>query len=403
MEMFIKYMDQIKAEDALKEKAKQFVAAAAGLPEVAGTCPDAAKHQTPKTRVFRGFREMIAAAAVLAAVIIGGLAYYQMPVNYVSLDINPSLELGVNAFDRVVAVEAFNGDGLQLEERQRLKNASLADAVRALVQEAIRQGYIHQDGSSVVSLTSVSKKAAKAALLQERIREAARLALMEADVKAVVYSDGTDMKQRVRAHELGLSAGKYKLIQLLQELAPELDLEDLRDANITALILKADALMPASGFEDGQAAELQQAFRMIAAAALEIHANEQLMLQSRNMAQSQADGTADLQQNREQLRNQSQKPIETQQEQNGTDSQTQNQAQSPLDGQTMQIADPASDAGQGQSTGQESAVQDQEKTSAQESGQNQPDQTEAPLPEPDRDAGQPQNDGMQVSPGQGNH
>lgn len=400
--MFIKYMDQIKAEDALKEKTKQIVAAAAGVQETAGVAQVAEKQRTQKTLVFRRFREMIAAAAVLAAVFIGGLAYYQMPVNYVSLDINPSLELGVNAFDRVVAVEAFNGDGLQLEEHQWLKNVSLEDAVQALVQEAVRQGYIHQDGSSVVSLTTVSKKTATAGLLQERIREAARRALVEADVKAVVYTDGTDIKLRIRAHELGLSAGKYKLIQLLQELDPELDLEDIRDANITALILKAGALMPASGFEAGQASELQQAFRMIAAAALEIQANEQLMLQSRNMAQSQADETGEQLQNREQQRSQAQEPTDMRQESNGTDSQIQNQEQSPLDGQQMQITNPTSEEGQEQRTGQEGAVQDQEPTQAQDSGQDQPDSTKAPQTEADREAGQSQDGGIKGSGGEGN-
>jgi len=325
--MFVKYMDQIKAEDALKEKTRQYVEAVSGAPEAAGAAPAAVWHRKSKPLVLHRFREMVTAAVVLAAVFIGGLAYYQMPVNFISLDINPSLELGINAFDRVVAVEAVNGDGLQLVERQRLVNASLEAAVQALVQEAVRQGYIQQDGASVVSLTAVSKKAATAAALQERLREAAHQGLMETDAKAVVYTDGSDPQLRVRAHELGLSAGKYKLILLLQELDSELDIEDYRNANIAALILKADSLLPTSGIGDGQTAELQQAFRMVTEAAIEIQANEQRMLQNRNAEQNQAEGSGEPLQNREQVRNQADNSAAAEQGQKELGSQPRNQAQ----------------------------------------------------------------------------
>lgn len=367
--MFIKYMDQIKAEDALKEKTRQYVEAVSGAHEAAGAVSAAARHRKPKMLVIRRFREMVTAAVVLAAVFIGGLAYYQMPVNFISMDINPSLELGINAFDRVVAVEAVNGDGLQLVERQRLVNASLEEAVQALVQEAVRQGYIQQDGASVVSLTAVSKKATAA--LQERLREAALQGLMEADAKAVVYTDGSDPQLRARAHERGLSAGKYKLILLLQELDPELDIEDYRNANIAALILKADSLLAASGFGNGQTAELQQAFRMVAAAALEIQVNEQRMLQNRNAEQNQTEGTGEPLLNRVQLRNQAENPNAAEQGPNEPGSQTQNQEQSPMDGQQVQTGNPSSNAEQKQSASQGETVLEQ--ASQQESGQNQPD------------------------------
>ena len=48
------------------------------------------------------------ALALLVGVILslagGGYAYAKTPVAYVSMDINPSVELGVNAFDKVVSV-----------------------------------------------------------------------------------------------------------------------------------------------------------------------------------------------------------------------------------------------------------------------------------------------------------
>ena len=52
---------------------------------------------------------LIALALILAG--FTGVYAYQKPVSFVSLDINPSMELGVNVFDVVVSAKAYNNDG----------------------------------------------------------------------------------------------------------------------------------------------------------------------------------------------------------------------------------------------------------------------------------------------------
>lgn len=77
--------------------------AADGQVDVADDANTATKK---KIRVITSLRAKIAlaACAVLIALGIGGGAYvYQTPVAYVGIDINPSIELGVNYFDRVVS------------------------------------------------------------------------------------------------------------------------------------------------------------------------------------------------------------------------------------------------------------------------------------------------------------
>jgi hypothetical protein len=43
---------------------------------------------------------------------VGGYAFYNTPINYVSFDVNPSVELGLNFFDKVVSCEACNEEGI---------------------------------------------------------------------------------------------------------------------------------------------------------------------------------------------------------------------------------------------------------------------------------------------------
>ena len=69
----------------------------------------------------------LAACAILSSG--GGVyAYAKTPVAYVSMDINPSVELGVNAFDKVVSVEAYNDDGKKILEGTDLRNYDIDNA-----------------------------------------------------------------------------------------------------------------------------------------------------------------------------------------------------------------------------------------------------------------------------------
>ena len=46
----------------------------------------------------------------------GGYRLYFSPTSIISIDINPSIELSVNRFDKVVAVEGLNEDGVTFAE-----------------------------------------------------------------------------------------------------------------------------------------------------------------------------------------------------------------------------------------------------------------------------------------------
>ena len=57
----------------------------------------------------------------LLAIGIGGNFWLLEPVSYVSIDINPSMELALNRFDRVISVTAYNPQGDELIKDLPLK------------------------------------------------------------------------------------------------------------------------------------------------------------------------------------------------------------------------------------------------------------------------------------------
>lgn len=88
-----------------------------------------------RTRRHRPARALTAAVAclVLLVVGIGGYQFYFTPTPVLSIDINPSLELGVNRFDKVVSVQSYNEDGQALADILELKYLDYRDALEELL------------------------------------------------------------------------------------------------------------------------------------------------------------------------------------------------------------------------------------------------------------------------------
>lgn len=87
----------------------------------------------------------IALALIVFTILISGggaYAYTTAPVAYVSIDINPSVELGVSVFDKVVSVQAYNDDGKKIIEGTDLTKYPIDNAISKLILNAISEGYI---------------------------------------------------------------------------------------------------------------------------------------------------------------------------------------------------------------------------------------------------------------------
>ena len=106
--------DMIHADEKLKDRTRKFLAEAAGS-------------SRRRSTVLR-----LAPALCLALSILVGFCGWQLyfrPVSVISIDINPSLELDVNRFDRVVDVKEYNEDGEKLSESLEILFLNFEDAL----------------------------------------------------------------------------------------------------------------------------------------------------------------------------------------------------------------------------------------------------------------------------------
>ncbi|MDW7740627.1 MAG: hypothetical protein SCJ97_11345 [Bacillota bacterium] len=289
MERFVKYMDRIKAEDELKIKTKSSVLhalyEAGSVKEAVYMKERPADQGVFKKRILVGL-STIAACLVLA---IGGYGYYSTPVSFISFDINPSIELGINAFNRVVSAEGINEDGEMLLEHFKVANLSPADAAETFVREAASSGYIAGDGSTVIAINAQAASEEKSLQLQTVISGRVETLLDDMDTDAIVFADTGTLEQRKEARKMGISAGKYKMLSYMNTLDPAITIEQYRHRHFPELIEEANQLINQFGSGGMQAREYEQTRRMVMNTAREIEEirrteQEQVRQQNRNQS-----------------------------------------------------------------------------------------------------------------------
>lgn len=158
------------------------------------------------------------AACLLLVLCLGGSYLYFTPTAYISVDINPSLELGVNRFDRVVSVEPYNEDGRVLAEALDLKYLDYRDALEQITTDSEMEGYL-QDG--VLSLTVAGESEAQCGEIYQAMEACA---FGRRNIRCHV-SNSASVEE---AHSHGMSVGKYQAYLILREFDPDVTAEEVQ-------------------------------------------------------------------------------------------------------------------------------------------------------------------------------
>ena len=184
------------------------------------------------------------AAACLVLVLAGGVlgARYQRAsavASLVSLDVNPSVLLEVNAAEKVLSAQPINDDGGDILDGMDLRGTDLNIAVNAIVGSLLKQGYVDELANSV--LVSVEDSdAARGAALEAKLTGEISQVLESASIHGAILSQsfsGGDDALRQQAEACGISMGKAALIQSLVENSTHLSFEDLAGLSINELNL----------------------------------------------------------------------------------------------------------------------------------------------------------------------
>ncbi|MGB4440584.1 MAG: hypothetical protein WBJ13_15475 [Sedimentibacter sp.] len=167
-------------------------------------------------------------AALLAITAVSGFAYTN-PTSYVSLDVNPSIEYSVNAFDRVVSVTAVNDDGEAITKDLDLKNEKITKAIQKTVDKLIEEGYITEDDNAGIIIAISNSDEEKAEKLAEELETNTQEYMNEKGETAKVEAEAVGKERVEEAKAMGVTPGKLNLVQKLvasSDDADEIDVEE---------------------------------------------------------------------------------------------------------------------------------------------------------------------------------
>jgi len=130
-------------------------------------------------------------------------------VAYINVDINPSIELAVNRFNRVNKVIPLNWDGEELVKKDSLKGLDVNDSIKKIIASATDMGYISEDKYNNIEITIVKLKDKNVGISSEILVETAKSALLNADMEATIEIHKADKKVHDEAKKENLSTNKY--------------------------------------------------------------------------------------------------------------------------------------------------------------------------------------------------
>lgn len=194
------------------------------------------------TRAKAGKRPLYAytaACACLLLTLLGGHWLYFTPTAEISVDINPSIELCINRFDRVISVNAFNEDGQELSNALNVKFKDYAAAVEEILSDDTVAALL--SGDEVLTFTVTGPDEAQSSRIFS-------------DVEAYTARHGNaycyfaSPEEVASAHACGLSHGKYRAFLEVRSLDPDITPEDVQDMTMREIRDLIDC--HSTGYED---------------------------------------------------------------------------------------------------------------------------------------------------------
>jgi hypothetical protein len=154
------------------------------------------------------------AAASFLIVILAGQLYLGRPpqaVAYLTIDINPSIELAVSSDGKVVSSKSLNSDGERILSEIQVKDFDLGKAVGMIVTQAIADNYLTEADDNVILATLTVNEDSDPLVDLEYVYKAIKSSMDSGGVVSEVIIDTVKPEMRQEAEESGISTGRLLL------------------------------------------------------------------------------------------------------------------------------------------------------------------------------------------------
>lgn len=186
--------NQVQAEEELKKHTREYI--------------NLQRPRYAQTKARKYSHHIYAAAfTFLLVILFGGHWLYFTPIMTISIDINPSVELEVNRFNRVISVRSFNKDGMALTEELDMEFKNYTNVIEQIL-----------NNESIVELLSQNEVMTITVIGPDGVRSEQIMSEIEACAaehhNTYCYFASSD--EVAAAHAMGLSYGKYRAFLEIQ-------------------------------------------------------------------------------------------------------------------------------------------------------------------------------------------
>ncbi|WNR43693.1 anti-sigma factor domain-containing protein [Paenibacillus roseipurpureus] len=192
--------------------------------------------RVPQMAILSGLAAAIVVCFVLVSTLTGNGPGNSV-VAYVTIDINPSVEIGIDNKEVVRDLHGLNRDGEQLIESLVFEGKSLADVTSAILDKAEQGALAKGEGDIIISSTVVGPKSnvndeAIASKLKAQVNKHIEDSHPDQVKNFEVQAFAAPQEVRKEAQASGISAGKYAIYLNAMDNGVKVSLDDIKSTSI---------------------------------------------------------------------------------------------------------------------------------------------------------------------------
>ena len=170
----------------------------------------------------------LAACIMLAVLVAGGMiGLNNEAYQTIYIDVNPSVAITLNRFERVNGVEYLNEDARDVFEKTELEGKSAEEALEEIIAVLDTEGYFEDEACIYISADEKAQETVdKLTSHAEKIK---------GNRKYKVSGQALSQEEKEEAKESGISPGKYRIISEIIELCPSYTVEELKNLPMAEL------------------------------------------------------------------------------------------------------------------------------------------------------------------------
>lgn len=226
-------MNKEEIEKKLKASSNNFVPNNLNL--VMQSCKDIKPQQPNKNKRTMKLAVAFSLSAIILMLFFG--VYFNLTYNqkYDTLifEINPSIELIVNQYDRVIDVNVLNQDAEGYFDNERFENKKIYDAINYYI-ATMKENNFFSNEDNEIYLTLVSNHANSQTRLN-KFEEKTNHFLEQNNVNKQAKCNRIEENEYSQIKNLNLTPAKYKLIQKIIELDSQYTIENLSQMTLSQL------------------------------------------------------------------------------------------------------------------------------------------------------------------------